>query len=644
MSIAASATTFPESLLSEIERQEQYLAELPETFEFPLFSGKQAIESQRRSGYKTTARAAREIVDNAVEAGAKNVWVAFRRYGEDPNQAGGHKDNSVSAVAFIDDGPGMSPKMARFALTWGGGTHVKNPGKIGRFGFGLPNSGINQTRLLEVYTKTQSAAQWSRAALDIRNLDENPHALLKIPEPTPAALPAFVQKFLKTKGLSLRSGTVVVWEKPDRLTFRKASTLKEHLVNDFGVVYRGLLDAFSLFVEEKKVDKVDPLFLTPGALYYKPTEDGGAKCVYDQEIPVKYFQDEETGEPRLERLPRADLDELEAAKKDPKVREVGALKIRISRFPVGFVLGEKKHQGKEEYKRFAIRKPRRGMSFVRSGREIDTLDAFPKGSGDEAKGLGDWPTLESYAYHWGIEVHFRPALDDVFALGNDKQTVYPIEDFWRVLAKEEIDKALQQENKEQQKLRDRKKREKAAKELSNEETVTPAIEAAAQAAQVMVREERLPEERRVEARQRHEEEVKHIAEERNLNDEEARKAIEEEAKRKPYAIKLFESEGGVFYKPDYGNGMQRVVMLNKAHPFFQSFYAYLMDLPDSTARNAVDILLFALAEGEMNTEGQPRAVYEHHREQIWSAFLKLGLKFLDQVQPNVLDEGEGEDA
>ena len=69
-------------LLTEVERQEAVLADLPDEYEFPLFDGRQAIESQRKSAYKNTARAAREIIDNAYEAGAKNVWVALRRPSE----------------------------------------------------------------------------------------------------------------------------------------------------------------------------------------------------------------------------------------------------------------------------------------------------------------------------------------------------------------------------------------------------------------------------------------------------------------------------------------------------------------------------------------------------------------------------------
>src|SRR5438132_13053469 len=43
-------------LLTEVECREAVLAELPEDYEFPLFDGRQAVESQRKSGYKNTPR------------------------------------------------------------------------------------------------------------------------------------------------------------------------------------------------------------------------------------------------------------------------------------------------------------------------------------------------------------------------------------------------------------------------------------------------------------------------------------------------------------------------------------------------------------------------------------------------------------
>ena len=57
----------------------------------------------------------------------------------------------------------MLPVMARYALSWGAGTHFDELGTIGKFGFGLPNASINQTTRVEVYTKNlvmQTRSLW----------------------------------------------------------------------------------------------------------------------------------------------------------------------------------------------------------------------------------------------------------------------------------------------------------------------------------------------------------------------------------------------------------------------------------------------------------------------------------------------------
>jgi len=131
-----------DALDAEIARQENHLAQLPANFDFPLFNSKHAIESQRRSGYRNTSAAAREIVDNAIEAKASRIDVFF----DQAKRQKGKKDGeAVTAVAFLDNGSGMSPKMVRYALSWGAGTHFDELGTIGKFGFGLPNASINQT-------------------------------------------------------------------------------------------------------------------------------------------------------------------------------------------------------------------------------------------------------------------------------------------------------------------------------------------------------------------------------------------------------------------------------------------------------------------------------------------------------------------
>lgn len=622
-------------LLTEIERQKKYLAQLPKGFSFPLFNSKKALESQRQSGYRSTAAAAREIVDNAIEAQATKVHMIFDRPGERSKH---ERKERVSAIAFVDNGSGMLPEMARYALSWGGGTHFEEHEFIGKFGFGLPNASINQARRVEVYTRTDTSGPWMRTALDIDEYTGE-GASQDIAPAVQAELPEFVQRYLKKVAWDLGHGTVVVWARPDRLTYRKAPSLREHLLDDFGVTYRYLLKDFELKVEDKLVEAVDPLFLDPKARFYRRPDEGGAQLILDEPLAVKFVQDQESGEHHLMKVTSAeDL-------KDPNLVTTGRIHLRVARFPLGLVVGNNRGIAPLDdlaKKRFEIRKTRRGMSFVRAGREVETVDVFPRRASDVASGLGDWPLLQSYAYHWGIEVSFSPSLDSVFGITNDKQTVRPVEDFWRLLAQEEIDALLTRENTWQSDQRRKNQKElTAAKMNAGGDEPTPA-EAAASLADVAQGDVPLvPEYKKEEARENLERKVKETAEEWHRPLDEVRDALIEQQKVKPYAIDYFDDERGPFYVPEW-LGKQVVVRINRKHPFFTTLYGSIAELEGGgKAKEAVDVLLIALARSELKSKNPVTAeLYREQRENRWSPFLATALRSLERQFP----EGEEEEA
>src|SRR5580700_3705805 len=104
MPLQPKETAMAMTLLTEVERQKRALSELPTDYTFPLFNARHALESQRRSGYRNTAAAAREIIDNSIQAGASLVEVVFAQDYPKGKRV-------VTDIAFIDDGPGMLPEM-----------------------------------------------------------------------------------------------------------------------------------------------------------------------------------------------------------------------------------------------------------------------------------------------------------------------------------------------------------------------------------------------------------------------------------------------------------------------------------------------------------------------------------------------------
>ncbi len=604
-------------LLTEIERQRKYLSELPENFEFPLFNVRRAVESQRASGYRHTAAASREMIDNAIEAGARNIHVVF-----DTDMESGRR--AVSAIAFIDDGSGMLPDMIRYALTWGGGTHFEDTEFIGRFGFGLPNASINQTKRVEVYSRVAETEPLMRSVLDITMVDN--FGVQSVPAPETADLPAFVTAYLKRQKISLTSGTVVVWHKPDRLSYKRAANLKEHLVDDFAVTYRYLLknpeikpDGINLVVEGIEVAPVDPLFLMPGGRFYKPEEEGGAEAVLKRSVVVRYFRNEETGETHLSYL----KDEKSLAEAAQRGGVIGTIYVTVARLRPRFAA--EAGSGTDEYSRhrFEIRKDHRGMAFVRAGREIQTVDVFPRSAKDKSSGLGDWPLLQSYAYSWGIEVRFGPELDEVFGITNDKQSVRPMEDFWRVMAQAEIDQAARQEQRWQTKQRQKPKKAEPSDTPTEAEVVAKAADLATD------QRPDVPERQMGAARSQLQKAAEQESAKSGGNLDEARKALVSEAKRRPYHVTYEDMPNGPWFEPEWV-GQQIVVKLNRQHQFYQIVFGDLQRTT-GTARlkEAIEFLVIALAKSELTISDEETAAFVTSRRRfVDSPFLDAGLAAL----------------
>ena len=103
-------------------------------------------EALRNSGYKDIESAMAEIVDNSIQAEAKNTLVIIK----DRVPSWG-KRSQVYEVAFLDDGTGMSQEWVQGCLRFGNGTRKTAKG-MGKFGVGLPQSSLYACPRVEVYS------------------------------------------------------------------------------------------------------------------------------------------------------------------------------------------------------------------------------------------------------------------------------------------------------------------------------------------------------------------------------------------------------------------------------------------------------------------------------------------------------------
>jgi hypothetical protein len=164
------------------------------------------LESLRGLGYSASTAAA-DIIDNAVSAGAKNIWVM--------NDLVASVGDSY--VAFADNGFGMSEERLQAAMIAGSRDprKVLADGELGRFGLGLKTASLSQGRRLTVWSKSKSASpsicQW-----DLDRINEGKGWQL-FRSPQTHADKEHLESVLGRTGLiSAESGTVVMWSNLDR--------------------------------------------------------------------------------------------------------------------------------------------------------------------------------------------------------------------------------------------------------------------------------------------------------------------------------------------------------------------------------------------------------------------------------------------
>jgi hypothetical protein len=330
------------------------------------------ILTTRDTGYRGTVAAVAELIDNAIQANARCIHIMLRESGL---RSEGRWQRHIE-VAVLDDGIGMDREHLWSALQFGGSSRFADRSGLGRFGMGLPNSSVSQSRRIEIYS-WQTRDEIRKTYLDV---DEVAGGQLRtIPTPVKTDLPDYIAPHAG------KHGTLVVWPRCDRLDFRKANTLAEKLPGPLGRIYRrSIWNGLKINVNGAAVPPVDPMFCHP------ESQAGGAK-LYGQ--PLRYEFAGQEGqqaiiEVRFSLLPVSAWSTLPADQK----RQLG-------------IVGGG------------------GTSFLRAGREIDV---GWKLFGDKRR--------ENYDDWWRCEISFPPALDEEFGVTHSKQGVNPSNTVKAVLA------------------------------------------------------------------------------------------------------------------------------------------------------------------------------------------------------------------
>ena len=345
-----------------------------------------AVKAMRDSGYKNTAYALAELIDNSVQAKATGVEVICI---EEYRQINERSRRRIQAIGILDNGAGMTPETLCLALQFGNGTHLKDRKGIGRFGMGLPNSSISQCRRVEVWTWQNGPDNAMYTYLDVDEIEGR--KMFAVPAPEHRPLP---DEWRARSEIIETTGTLVLWSNFDdhRLSWRGALATLRNTESLVGRMYRKFIDdgrlsirllallegeAEPTFNESVRVN--DPLYLMRNSSTSTP---------FDTE-PM--FQ------------PWGNEDEVFSIAYDGSTHEIV---VRMSWARQETVPEDKSERGAKPYGKHAAKNI--GLSIIREGRELD-LDPSWTNSYDPVE---RW---------WGAEVEFPSTLDEVFGVTNTKQ-------------------------------------------------------------------------------------------------------------------------------------------------------------------------------------------------------------------------------
>ena len=381
---------------------------MSENSQISLF-GTEGVDSLQKNGFRRTANAVAEIVDNSIQARSENVQIILRSKNE-----GGYQ--RVKDVLIIDDGDGMNLPLFRQALSFQSGTNFGANRGLGRYGMGLPNSSVSQTRRFEVYTwqKENGKKIIYHNFLDLDVIKASKQPFLQ--EPKQVESP-FKDRLLELANIDkIEKGTVVIWKNCNQLKPKTTKSLVDHLNRHLGRMFRYYINGFNDGEKEFKVnlsirvyddngqefDEIksqsilsikpfDPLFLMKGsqtAEIFPDPEFNGATSELFAEIDEEFIVDGVKHPIRIifTKFKKAVRNKI---KGQPGSSKLGQLYL---------------------YRNNSRKKPYANISIMRANREIDARQyGF----------LGD--VSDNRQRFWSIEVHCEAISDEIFGIDSTKQ-------------------------------------------------------------------------------------------------------------------------------------------------------------------------------------------------------------------------------
>lgn len=188
------------------------------------------VESLRDIGYSLQTAVA-DVIDNSLTAGARKIELLAEAHAEAPS------------IGILDDGAGMTRSELLEAMRPGSRSPLEDRSEtdLGRFGLGLKTASFSQCRRLTVLTCRNGVV--SAAIWDLDTVAARDKWIVEFPT-TPDGIPWF--------DCLNADGTLVVWEKLDRLVGSDGHGDRRDLVRQLDETARHLEFVFHRFLSGRE--------------------------------------------------------------------------------------------------------------------------------------------------------------------------------------------------------------------------------------------------------------------------------------------------------------------------------------------------------------------------------------------------------
>ncbi len=376
----------------------------------PVHVGR-TLESLRNSDFDTLS-AMGEVIDNSIQANAKNIRIRIKKKEVRKNRI------DLTEVAFADDGDGMNREILSKCLQLGFSDRYNDRDGIGRFGVGMTLGAVTQCTRIEVYSKPRGGG-WNSTYIDLNEMKDKEDAIIQ--DPTPDEIPREYADMIENYG------TLVIWKNWDRedakveemevwigRTYRKF--IGKQIIDEANNVIDNP-NQRHIFLDDQEVSALDPLYVT--------------KTDYNDEVT------------KLE-TPITITESLHEFDRPPKKSvETSEFTIRMSLLPEKW--RQKSGTGNSAENRQRHVPDNEGISILRNGREVFygpiPYYRIKDDTSSHYKGFID---LDRF---WGCEISFNADMDHWFSIKNIKVGARPLPELREKIEKE-INPTIQEFRKE----------------------------------------------------------------------------------------------------------------------------------------------------------------------------------------------------